>query len=1083
MIGMVHWVVRTVMVRYRIRCSVMAALLGAVAMAYGCRGCGEDPTPDPVPHAVSHWVQIGDLGARGDALAVDGVDWFVATADGLQHSADGGDSWAALAAAGLPEGQVLFLGVIPGEPRALLAHVWGVGLFHSTDDGASFAAIESPPLSPLVGSFLNPRPQVVPWQLAVDGDDVLMAAPGGVYRGVDGGTRWELLGVAPTGKVDLLFTGVDIDEGEAYCVSPDPASMLPGEFVDLYEAGISLSTDGGTSWDRVTGDMPARILTGVALDIRGTPYVSAMDGGLFRGDGEGHWEALGGPSDAVDVAIFEPGVAVASGSRGLWYLDPETGDWSQAGEGPVRALAGGAALMVDGTLWELHGGEGEPPPEGAGGTVYVALSFHVNLYHSYRGDTPDEDGFGQDIRVIRRTLEWLGEYPDVHGDWDIENAFSLDAWLPEHAPDIIDGLDARIGSGQDGLRIMSWNNGALASETREEFRRSVERAQQSYLDTFGTFDPGVQPQENMFSPHHVGWYRESGIEWITMFNSQTGFTAFPMDLTLTGNERYNPLTLRDGDDTMVLVPAYHHADVLDHGGLAAWARQISETHPGDSLLLVHMDGDAEIWENFDQELAAAQGLDFLQFTTIQDYLDGHEPVAEVTLPGDLADGTGDGFQSWAEKDFNHEIASGVVQARELADQAWYLGGGDAAVDGLLDAAYEPRLLALSTTHFGLAAPYLHPDRVETARQRVEESLAASQAAFDAAAALDPVAPGQVRVGNPRASAGAALVRFEVAVPTAAYGDLDALAVLDEGGSELAVEVWGPEDDGSHQLVQVLAVLDLEAGEQRTLTWRYDPVQPHTATGSLTTGSVAVPAALRAPFTECDGVGEQGSTSPDGDAHVEPRGVVASHTFAVDLPLCGESNSGVREVLVYEGLPGTVVRVSATIPEVDEPLDAESIALTPLACAGTASTLTWRTYAGETRTRPVRPLQESWNGQSADGWAAVTCADGSTIQVAHAVTERTSLAFLPIRTTGGETLLAPLGTLWGDGPWHDSRTDGGIGLADLITSIVGDQFEPAAPDWPGRTVEYTLLVGSGIGEGTLDLFAHPPLVEVGAYVAP
>ena len=30
--------------------------------------------------------------------------------------------------------------------------------------------------------------------------------------------------------------------------------------------------------------------------------------------------------------------------------------------------------------------------------VYVALGFHTNLYHSYRGDTPDEAGFGKDIR-------------------------------------------------------------------------------------------------------------------------------------------------------------------------------------------------------------------------------------------------------------------------------------------------------------------------------------------------------------------------------------------------------------------------------------------------------------------------------------------------------------------------------------------------------------------------------------------------------------------------------------------------------------------------------------------------------------
>ena len=39
--------------------------------------------------------------------------------------------------------------------------------------------------------------------------------------------------------------------------------------------------------------------------------------------------------------------------------------------------------------------------------VYVALGFHINFYHSWRGDTPDEAGFGTDIRVIRKVLEIL----------------------------------------------------------------------------------------------------------------------------------------------------------------------------------------------------------------------------------------------------------------------------------------------------------------------------------------------------------------------------------------------------------------------------------------------------------------------------------------------------------------------------------------------------------------------------------------------------------------------------------------------------------------------------------------------------
>ena len=44
-------------------------------------------------------------------------------------------------------------------------------------------------------------------------------------------------------------------------------------------------------------------------------------------------------------------------------------------------------------------------------------------------------------------------------------------------------------------------------------------------------------------------------------------------------------------------------------------------------------------------------------------------------------------------------------------------------------------------------------------------------------------------------------------------------------------------------------------------------------------------------------------------------------------------------------------------------------------------------------------------------------------------------------------------------------------------MVGSQFQPAAPDWSGTRVSYTLLVTDASEGDALDLFAHPPLVRV------
>ena len=41
--------------------------------------------------------------------------------------------------------------------------------------------------------------------------------------------------------------------------------------------------------------------------------------------------------------------------------------------------------------------------------IYIAFRFHGNFYHSYRGDTPDELGFGKDIRIIRHLIDTLDD--------------------------------------------------------------------------------------------------------------------------------------------------------------------------------------------------------------------------------------------------------------------------------------------------------------------------------------------------------------------------------------------------------------------------------------------------------------------------------------------------------------------------------------------------------------------------------------------------------------------------------------------------------------------------------------------------
>lgn len=45
--------------------------------------------------------------------------------------------------------------------------------------------------------------------------------------------------------------------------------------------------------------------------------------------------------------------------------------------------------------------------------IHIAYGFHVNCYHSYRGDTPDGQGFGSDIRIIRKIIAALDALNDA----------------------------------------------------------------------------------------------------------------------------------------------------------------------------------------------------------------------------------------------------------------------------------------------------------------------------------------------------------------------------------------------------------------------------------------------------------------------------------------------------------------------------------------------------------------------------------------------------------------------------------------------------------------------------------------------
>ena len=371
--------------------------------------------------------------------------------------------------------------------------------------------------------------------------------------------------------------------------------------------------------------------------------------------------------------------------------------------------------------------------------IHIAFGFHVNCYHSYRGDTNDEQGFGSDLRIIRKIIKTLdklnSEGIPVKGTWDSENFFSLEQILPEYAPDIIEGMKRRVKENGDENIIMGYSNGALSAMQEDELTASINLAvrneQKSGLeDLFGKYEMIVRPQEVMFTPSQVHTYNKLGVKALCLYYSCVPFDAFKTLVPLLDDERaFNPLTFEYKGEGLTVIPTYSNADICDAGCLRAWVKDLrKEQESGaiknDLFIFVNMDADAIFWESLNlpvvgNRIANTDGinglvrevadLDYVVFDTPGGYLRTHNPVGKISFTQDTADGNFTGYASWSEKPYNRKIWTSIERSRT------------AGRINKSESDFLNRVKLLSTTHFGLATPVLNIQR-ETAANRLSDEL-------------------------------------------------------------------------------------------------------------------------------------------------------------------------------------------------------------------------------------------------------------------------------------------------------------------------------------------------------------------------
>ncbi len=406
--------------------------------------------------------------------------------------------------------------------------------------------------------------------------------------------------------------------------------------------------------------------------------------------------------------------------------------------------------------------------------IYFCPRFHVNFYHSYRGDSANEQGFGKDIRIIRGILDDLDalrrEGFTVHCAWDFDNVFSLGTLIPRHAPDILKRIKERVASDLDEIHVMSWNNGLLSAHTTEEFKLAIEWALRApdgsgIIDVFNTCTSIARPQECMVTPSHLKLYKQLGIDTISVYYSAIPFNGFGSFVPKLGvGQRYNPLLLVDENsgESIRLLPAINQGDLAEYGLSARRMlkhirkEQLDLTKPSDLIVVLDMDADDTFWEGFlppslgfaipsfaglYRLIKSIAGLGYVSFIKPSEYLAECENAAAISFGQDLADGSFDGYASWAEKYENHRLWTMVTQARSWWDAAKNLVMASAnlsfsakddfhqwsstlpeELQQLAMQTIRTRLQVLSTTHFGLSAPVMNVRRLQTAIALAQESI-------------------------------------------------------------------------------------------------------------------------------------------------------------------------------------------------------------------------------------------------------------------------------------------------------------------------------------------------------------------------